>query len=86
MAAHIDAKNIQDAVREKYAEVSSSTEGTFNYPTSDVALSGLCQRYLIYYHEKTYLAHYNFRSGTCFSNWDKVSPRRFLFGFFGASV
>jgi|OpeIllAssembly_1097287.scaffolds.fasta_scaffold48506_2 SAM-dependent methyltransferase len=33
MAAQIDAKKIQDAVREKYAEVSSSAEGKFNYPT-----------------------------------------------------
>jgi SAM-dependent methyltransferase len=33
MAAQIDAKKIQDAVREKYSEVSSSAEGKFNYPT-----------------------------------------------------
>src|SRR5208337_933240 len=29
----LDVKKIQDAVREKYAEVSSSAEGKFNYPT-----------------------------------------------------
>ena len=33
MAAQIDAKQIQDAVREKYSEVSSSAQGKFNYPT-----------------------------------------------------
>ncbi len=33
MADPIDAKKIQDAVREKYSEVSSSAEGRFNYPT-----------------------------------------------------
>ncbi len=33
MAAQIDTKQIQDAVREKYSEVSSSAEGKFNYPT-----------------------------------------------------
>lgn len=36
----IDVKKIQDAVREKYAEVSSSAEGKFNYPTGrDGAIS-----------------------------------------------
>jgi arsenite methyltransferase len=33
MAGPIDVKKIQDAVRQKYAEVSSSASGKFNYPT-----------------------------------------------------
>ncbi len=33
MAEPIDAKKIQDAVREKYSGVSISAEGKFNYPT-----------------------------------------------------
>jgi SAM-dependent methyltransferase len=33
MADPIDVKKIQDAVREKYSEVSSSAVGKFNYPT-----------------------------------------------------
>jgi arsenite methyltransferase len=33
MACQIDVMKIQDAVREKYSEVSSSAEGKFNYPT-----------------------------------------------------
>ncbi len=33
MAAPIDEKKIQDAVREKYAQVSGSAAGKFNYPT-----------------------------------------------------
>ncbi len=33
MANPIDEKKIQDAVREKYAEVSKSAAGKFNYPT-----------------------------------------------------
>jgi hypothetical protein len=33
MSGQIDANKIQDAVREKYSEVSSSAEGKFNYPT-----------------------------------------------------
>ncbi len=33
MANPIDEKKIQDAVREKYAEVSKSAVGKFNYPT-----------------------------------------------------
>src|SRR5512135_2512986 len=33
MAEPIDEKKIQDAVREKYAEVSKSAAGKFNYPT-----------------------------------------------------
>src|SRR5512147_2344444 len=33
MAGQIDEKKIQDAVREKYAEVSKSAAGKFNYPT-----------------------------------------------------
>ncbi len=33
MAEKIDIKGIQEAVRKKYAEVSSSAEGKFNYPT-----------------------------------------------------
>lgn len=33
MAVPIDQKNIQNAVREKYAEVSKSAAGKFNYPT-----------------------------------------------------
>lgn len=33
MAGPVDEKKIQDAVREKYAEVSRSAAGKFNYPT-----------------------------------------------------
>lgn len=33
MAGQVDIKEIQDAVREKYAGVSGSAEGKFNYPT-----------------------------------------------------
>ena len=33
MSGHMDTSKIQDAVREKYSEVSSSAEGKFNYPT-----------------------------------------------------
>ncbi len=33
MGNELDVKKIQDAVREKYAEISSSAEGKFNYPT-----------------------------------------------------
>lgn len=40
MNDELDVKKIQDAVREKYAEVSSSAEGKFNYPTGrDGAIS-----------------------------------------------
>jgi SAM-dependent methyltransferase len=40
MADQIDVKKIQDAVKEKYAEVSRSAEGKFNYPTGrDGAIS-----------------------------------------------
>jgi len=33
MADQIDAKKIQDAVRQKYSDVSTSAKGKFNYPT-----------------------------------------------------
>ncbi len=33
MSNEIDEKKIQDAVREKYAQVSRSATGKFNYPT-----------------------------------------------------
>ncbi len=33
MAGPVDEKKIQDAVREKYAQVSKSASGKFNYPT-----------------------------------------------------
>ena len=33
MSGQMDMNKIQDAVREKYSEVSSSAEGKFNYPT-----------------------------------------------------
>lgn len=33
MSGQVDTNKIQDAVREKYSEVSSSAEGKFNYPT-----------------------------------------------------
>ena len=40
MAGPIDEKKIQDAVREKYAQVSGSAAGKFNYPTGrDGAIS-----------------------------------------------
>jgi len=40
MAEKIDVEGIQEAVRKKYAEVSSTAEGKFNYPTGrDGAIS-----------------------------------------------
>ena len=33
MGNELDVKKIQDAVREKYAEITSSAEAKFNYPT-----------------------------------------------------
>src|SRR3990172_7002551 len=33
MAGQADVRKIQDAVRQRYAEVSGSAEGKFNYPT-----------------------------------------------------
>jgi hypothetical protein len=33
MTDQLDTKQIQDAVRGKYSEVSISAEGKFNYPT-----------------------------------------------------
>src|SRR5271169_6284848 len=40
MAAQVDVAQIQDAIRQKYAEVSTSAGGKFNYPTGrDGAIS-----------------------------------------------
>ena len=41
MSSSINAKDIQDAIRKKYAEVSRSAEGKFAYPTGKAGAEGL---------------------------------------------